>query len=259
MKRAFVAEWTRLARPRTWLIAIPFTILYSAVLTVVMITTAPQRSFSGGVSIDALSQSGGGTLAVTAAVAFTSVLLLAVFVGMSAGAFSRGTWRASLLHHPGRMSLATGTFVARIAISAVIIVVLFAAGLGTAYIVGPGQGVDTSSWLDAQSLRTAGEDMLRVLVFVTGWGLLGTLVGIATRSVPIGLGAAILWAGPIEHVLGENLSIGRDFFPGLLLQYVVAGDNAAVSGGALALRLAVYGVVAAGACALLVSRRDVSS
>lgn len=258
INRAFVAEWIRLSSKRTWLIAIPFTIVYSAVLTIVMIDTAPARARSG-ISLQTLGEAGGGTIAVRTAAAFTSVLVLALFVGMSAGSFARGTWRASLLQQPRRLTLAAGTFAARAALSAVIVAILFVAGLVTAYIVAPSKGIDTGSWLDGTSLRMAGEDFLRVMVFVIGWGVLGTLIGIATRSVAVGLGVGILWAGPIENVLGDQLAFGRHFFPGLLLRYVVAPETSTVSNTALTLRLVLYAVVGVLAVGILLRRRDVSS
>jgi hypothetical protein len=247
-----------LSSKRIWLISIAATIVYSAVLTVVMINTAPERA-PAGLSIRSLGESGGGTLAVRTAASFTSVLVLAVFVGMSAGSFARGTWRASLLQQPRRLTLAVGTFAARIAISAVIVAVLFAAGLITAYIVAPGQGIDTGSWLDASSLGTAVDDYLRVLLFVVGWALLGTLIGIVTRSVAVGLGIGILWAGPIENILGDNLSLGSHWFPGLLLRYVVAPETATVTGAALVFRLALYAVIGVLAVGVVLRRRDVSN
>lgn len=258
LARAFVAEWIRLSSKRIWLIALSATVVYSAVLTVVMINTAPQRA-PAGISIQALGESGGGTLAVRTAAAFTSVLILAVFVGMSAGSFARGTWRASLLQQPRRLTLAVGTFGARIAIGAVIVAVLFVAGMVTAYVVAPGQGIDTGSWLDDTSLRMAVDDFLGVMVFVIGWALLGTLIGILTRSVAVGLGVGILWAGPIENVLGDNLTFGSHWFPGLLLRYAVAPETATVTGATLALRLALYAVVGVLLVGVILRRRDVSS
>jgi hypothetical protein len=232
--------------------------IYSAILTVVMIDTAPPRA-NGGVSLQALGQSGGGTLSVRTAVAFTSILILALFVGMSAGSFARGTWRASLLQQPRRLTLAAGTFAARIALSAVVVVVLFVAGVVTAYLMAPGKGIDTGSWLDGTSLQMAGEDYLRSMTFIVGWALLGTLLGIATRSVPIGLGIGILWAGPLENILGDRLAIGGEWFPGLLLRYVVAPETAVVTGTALVLRLVLYAVIALLLVGVLLRRRDVTN
>ncbi|MDE9367826.1 hypothetical protein PZ938_19585 [Luteipulveratus sp. YIM 133132] len=256
---AFLAEWTRLGQRRVWLPAIATTVLYAAVVTFALIATAQDRG--PGVTISALSQSGGGTLAPSSAARFASVLLLAVFVGLSAGAFSKGTWRAALLHHPGRFGLAVGTFLARIAGLAVIVALLFVVGWATAAVVGPSQGVDTSAWTDAASWQSAAEDFLRVLGFGVGWALLGTAVGMATRSVPVGLAVAVLWAGPIENVLGDSFAFGQRWFPGLLLRYVVAPDSLGISlsNAELYGTLAAYGVVLLGVIAFLVGRRDVTS
>lgn len=257
--RSFVSEWIRLSTKRTWLIAIPLTIVYSAVLTIVMIDNAPQRAVGGGLSLQALGASGGATLSVRTAVSFTSILVLALFVGMSAGAFTRGTWRSSLLQQPRRLTLAAGNFAARIAISAVVVVVLFLAGVVTAYLVAQGKGIDTGSWLDGTSLRIAAEDYLRTMAFIIGWALLGTLIGTATRSVSIGLGAGIVWAGPIENILGDRLSFGSHWFPGLLLRYVVAPETATVTGVSLVLRLVLYAAIALLIIGALLRRRDVTS
>lgn len=258
MARAFIAEWIRLSSKRIWLISVAATVAYSAVLTVVMINTAPQRA-PAGLSVEALGQSGGGTLAVRTAAAFTSVLILAVFVGMSAGSFARGTWRASLLQQPRRLTLAAGTFGARMAVSAIIVAALFVSGMVTAYVVAPGQGIDTGSWLNGDSLRMMADDYFRVMVFVIGWALFGTLIGILTRSVAIGLGAAILWAGPIENLLGDNLSFGANWFPGLLLRYVVAPESAPVDGDIVVVRLVAYAVIGILVVGSMLRRRDVSS
>lgn len=258
MTNAFVAEWIRLSSKRTWLIAIPLTVVYSAVLTIVMIDNAPPRA-PAGLSLQALGESGGGTLAVRTSISFTSVLILALFVGMSAGSFTRGTWRASLLQHPRRLTLATATFAARVAISAVVVAVLFVAGVVTAYVVAPGKGIDTGSWLDGTSLQMAGEDFLRTMAFVVGWGVLGTMIGTVTRSVPIGLGAGIVWAGPIENILGDRITAAGHWFPGLLLRYVVAPETATVTGATLVLRLLLYAVAAVLVVGVLLRRRDVTS
>lgn len=256
---AFVAEWSRFGQRRVWLPALVTTILYAAIVTFALIATAQDRG--PGVTISALSQAGGGTLAPSTAAAFSSVLLLALFVGMSAGAFAKGTWRAALLHHPGRFSLAIGTFAARIAGLAVIVAVLFGVGWLTATLVASGQGVDTSAWMTGESWRIAGEDFLRVFGFGVGWALLGTAVGMATRSVPVGLAVAVLWAGPVENLLGDSFEFGQRWFPGLLLRYVVAPDSGQISlsGAELYGTLAAYGVVLLGVIAFLVGRRDVSS
>ncbi|WP_050670014.1 hypothetical protein [Luteipulveratus halotolerans] len=255
---AFLAEWSRFGQRRVWLPALVTTVLYAAGVTFALIATAQDR---GPFSIQSLSQAGGGTAAPARAASFSSVLLLALFVGMAANAFAKGTWRAALLHHPGRFSLAVGTFAARVAGLAVIVAVLFGVGWLTATLVASGQGVDTSAWMSGESWRIAGEDFLRVLGFGIGWALLGTAIGMATRSVPVGLAAAVLWAGPIENLLGDSFEFGQRWFPGLLLRYVVAPDSLTIKLSDVELygTLAAYGAVLLGVIAFLVGRRDVSS
>lgn len=81
----------------------------------------------------------------------------------------------------------------------------------------------------------------------------------AARSVPIGLGIGILWAGPLENILGDRLAIGGEWFPGLLLRYVVAPETAVLTGAALVLRLVLYAVIALLLVGVLLRRRDVTS
>lgn len=256
---AFLAEWTRLSQPRVWIAALATSAVYAAVVTWVLIGSASETARGAGMSIQSLSGAGGGTRAVTTAMAFSSVLLLAMFVGMSAGSFAKGTWRAALLHHPGRLTLAGGTFMARMAMLTVIAVVLFAVGWVTALIVAPGQGISTDSWLNAESWRIAGEDFLRVLGFAAGWALLGTAVGMITRSVPVGLAVAVLWAGPIENVLGDVMDFGQRWFPGLLLRNVVTPENSEFSNLETYGTLGVYAVILMAIIGLVATRRDVSS
>lgn len=52
---------------------------------------------------------------------------------------------------------------------------------------------------------------------------MGTALGWLTRSIPVCLGIGVLWAGPIENAIGEDIAFGRRWFPGLMLRYLVCG------------------------------------
>lgn len=259
MTRALVAEWTRITHGRSlrWVLAL--TVVYAVVITYVMIATAPTMPGAGTISIVSLSQDGGGILPVVSGAAFASVLLLAVFIGLSAGTVSRGTWRAALLHQPRRVSLAAGTFVAQVLFIAALAVVLMIVGLASAYAFAPSHGIDTGTWLSVESWRIAGEDFVRVTGFAVGWGLLGTMIGFLTRSVPIGLGLGIVWAGPVENLLGDQVSLVRHWSPGLVLRDMLVPQVAEVSEPRAALTLVCYGLVVAAIIAVVLRRRDVTS
>ena len=42
-----------------------------------------------------------------------------------------------------------------------------------------------------------------VLLWVTGYAVLATMVAVLLRSVPLALGVGIAWAGPFEHLLQD--------------------------------------------------------
>ncbi len=259
MTRALLAEWTRLIRGRTLRWVLPLTVVYAAVITCVMMATAPALPDGNAISKVTLVGDGGGILSVVAGAAFTSVLLLAVFVGLSAGTISRGTWRAALLHQPRRWSLAAGTFAAQVLFITMLAAVLLVVGLLSAYLIAPSFDVSTSAWMSSASWRSMGEDYLRIVAFSAGWGLLGTMIGILTRSVPVGLGLGILWAGPVEHLLGDQLAFVRHWSPGLVLQDMLVPDAAVVPEPRATLTLACYAVVVIVFVAIILRRRDVTS
>lgn len=257
MRTAAIAELSRLGRPRVLLATLAAVALYAGVVSWVLIALA-EPSGPGIITIDALSEVGGGTRTVSFAAVFSSVLVLALFTGLAAGDHARGTWRAALLQHPNRWSLAVGTFLARLLMLAAAAVVLFLVGWAVSTAVGPAYDVDTAGWFGADAWRIAGEDLLRVLAFGAGWALLGTALGTLTRSVPIGLAIGVMWAGPIENAIGEGLDFADRWFPGQLLGQIVTGvsDNSALQLGAT---LGAYALVALGLTAWVVQRRDVTS
>lgn len=253
---AFHAEFTRLTRRRPLLIGLVAVAAYAVLVTWVLIAVAGPTG--NGVSLPMLNAAGGASRPVSMAAGFGSVLVLALFIGMSAGDHSRGLWRASLLQNPARLGMAAGTFLARFALATLMIVALFAVGMVTALALASSYDLDTSAWFGSEGLRIAGEDVLRVLALVGGWAVLGTMIGVLTRSVPIGLAIGVLWAGPIENAIGEGLAFGERWFPGLLLRQVVTGVGTNTD-AQLTATLLTYGVVAVALVGLVLHRRDVTS
>jgi ABC-2 type transport system permease protein len=96
---------------------------------------------------------------------------------------------------------------------------------------------------------------------VTAGGVLGAipLVGVLARSVPIGVGVGLVWAGSLENIIGDGWSPGEQWFPGLVLRALVAPDAAAISTGRALATLAAYAVVAVGVTTIALRRRDVTS
>lgn len=259
MTRTIRAEWTRLTRPRMLMPALGVGVFVAVLLTAVLFLTAGERPNAFGLSTGVLAGAAGATLPVTTGMAFASLLVFAMFVSMSAGGFARGTWRTSLLHEPRSWTLATGTFLARWGVVALVSAAVMVVGWVTAAALALWQGLDTSAWLTLDGLQAVGEDYLRVVAFCGGWGLLGTLLGTLTRSIPVGLGLGLLWAGPLENILGDELDIGNDVFPGLLLRAVVAPEAGTLGATQLTVTLLGYAAVCLVVIGLVLRRRDVTT
>jgi len=270
MINAIRSELVLLNHRRMWVTSSLITITFTAGATALLVTTSKPASTNGitdlpgngeGMPLELLAGPGGATAAVAwATYGFGFLLLLAGFTSRIGNEFSRGTFRTALLHHSNRWSLIGGKMIALMAIAIALIVVGLAAGALAAAIVAPSQGIDTSGWFGADAFRHIVADLLRTIAWAFGWALIATTLAVLVRSVPIALGAGVMWFGPIENVIGEGQAFAQRWFPGLLLQQVVAPDiGSAVSTSTAAVTLAAYGLVMAAAIALFFTRLDVTS
>jgi hypothetical protein len=123
----------------------------------------------------------------------------------------------------------------------------------------PGQGIDTARWLTMDGVAAGLEDYGRAILYVAGTAVFGTMVGVLARSVPIGVGAGLVWAGPIENIVGDSWSPGPDVFPGLLLRAVISPGSTGVTTGRALATLSVYAAVAIAIAGFALHRRDVTS
>lgn len=261
MLNAFRSEWLLLNRFRLWLIAGLTTVAFTATATAIVVASSePAGQSSGGISLEALAGPGGATAGVIWSLAFGSVLMLAAFTSNVGNEFTRGTFRSSLLYQPGRLSLVTGKLAARMTVAGVLMAAALVTGAATSAIVASSGGISTTGWFGLEALGEAGVDYGRLMAWTLGWALVGTTVAVIVRSTPIALGMVILWFGPIENVIGEDLELARRWFPGQLLQAIVSpGSPDVVSTATAAPTLAVYGVVCVAILTTVLVRRDVTS
>src|ERR671923_2416953 len=112
-------------------------------------------------------------------------------------------------------------------------------------LLAPTQDVATGRWISADALGHAVADYGSVLFWVGGYALLGTMLAVLVRSVPVALAIGIAWAGPFEHLLQDAWDPAQRFFPGLLLEAFVAGGTTQVSVTRAFVTVAAYVAVAA--------------
>jgi hypothetical protein len=262
MIRTFHAEVARLTR-RGVLLGAALVVLIFGIggATVVLSAAKPAREASGGLTptIEGLSGSGGGTDVFRFAAAFAGTLVFVVFVGLFAMEFSRGTYRTMLLRQPQRIRLLAGKMLALLCFAAVTLAGIEILIWLSARAQASGAGVSTSQWVSLDGLGAAFRDYGMVMLWVTGYAVLGMTVAVLLRSVALALAVGIAWAGPIEHLLGDAWPTASKVFPGLLLEIVGEGGTPAVSSIRAALTVAGYLVVATAITGTVFARRDISS
>lgn len=262
MIAAFRSEFLLLNRSRMWVVTGLVTVVFTVATTVVLIITARPAAQSVGdqIPLERFSGPGGATAAVTWSFAFGFLLLLAAVTSKIGNEFTRGTFRTALLHHPNRWSLIGGKMAALVVVTVVLIVVGLVTGAITAAIVAPGQNIDTAGWFSAEALGDTLIDFPRMVVWAFGWAMIGTTLAVLVRSVPIAVGAGVLWFGPIENGIGEGRAFAERWFPGQLLRAIVEPNSPdAVSTGIAVATLAAYGLALVTTVAIFTRRRDVTS
>jgi len=96
-------------------------------------------------------------------------------------------------------------------------------------------------------------------VFLVGTAIVATTVGVLARSVPVGVGVALVWSGPVENILGDGWTWADRVFPGLLLRGVLLPGSTDTSTVQAVFTLAAYAAVALTVTVIALRRRDVTS
>jgi ABC-type transport system involved in multi-copper enzyme maturation permease subunit len=257
------AEFVKLLRRRVLVITAVITAVFSVASAAIVLISADagvRRVVSGrGVTVESLSNAGGGTDVFTTAVSFAGVFVFVVIIGLFAMEFSRGTFRTMLMYQPRRIRLLAGKLTALLAFSAAVLAVAELITWVAARILAPTQDVATGSWVSADALGQAISDYGSVLFWVSGYAVLGTAIAVIVRSVPLSLAIGIAWAGPFEHIVQDAWGAATRFFPGLLLEAFVAGGTPDVSARRALVTVAVYLAIAAAIAGTTFARRDVTA
>ena len=262
MIAAIRSEFVLLNRFRMWAILGALTVAFTVAATWLLLATAEPARLQGndGVSLETIRGAGGATTAVVWSLTFSSVLMLAAFIASTANEFTRGTLRVAFTRAPHRLSLLGGKVAARVAVAVAVMTVALAVGWVTALLVAPSAGVPTAGWVSSGAFTSAGDDLLRLAVFVIVYAVIGTMIAVIVRSTPIALAVGLVWFGPIENVIGEGQSWAMRWFPGLLLRSVLRPDAPISIATSTALAtLALYMGVAVTVIAVVISRRDMTS
>jgi ABC-2 type transport system permease protein len=260
MIAALRSELVKLRRRRVLIVTAVTTLIFSIGGAAVVLASATRTANPAdrGVTFAELAATGGGTEVFTTTVSFAGTFLFVVFVGAVAIEFSRGTFRTMLLFEPRRLRLLAGKMAGLLLFAAIVLAAAEVLTWISAKLLAPSQDVASGDWISAAALGDALTDYASVLFWVTGYALLGMMIAVLVRSVPIALAIGIAWAGPFEHILQDAWSTADRVFPGLLLEEFVAGGTADVSASRAFLTVTVYVLIAVAIAATSFARRDVT-
>jgi hypothetical protein len=210
-------------------------------------------------SFEQLADAGGGSDIFRVTVAFAGTFLFVVFVGLIAVELSRGTIRTMLLSQPRRLPLLAGKLLAVLTFAAVTLAATEAVTWIAARVQASGAGVDASAWTSLDGLVAALGDYAVVLIWVTGYAVVGTTIGVLLRSVPVALAVGVAWAGPGEHLIQDAWPTAERVFPGLSLEALAAGGTPEVTATAALVTVLAYLLVGTTVTSLVFARRDITS
>ncbi|MFW0787698.1 ABC transporter permease [Gordonia sp. CPCC 206044] len=258
---AFTAEWIVLGRRRLWFGLVGTAVVLAALVTWLLVatsTTMGRGQTAVTLDVHAVTGTGGATAATMSAMGFTALLVVAAFAAAAGNDLARGTLRTAFLRQRSRGVLITGRLAARVSVALIVLAAAMVAGAVTTQLIALSRDLDTSAWASVTTVTTTAENLVRLIVFVAMYALIGTAVATVIRSTPIALGVLLVWFGPVENILGDGRAWARDWFPGLLLRNVLTPTPAGTQPTQVVVALAIYAVAAIATIAV-VTRRDVTA
>ena len=208
-------------------------------------------------SVD-LSAVGGNIEALSFVATFFGIAILAMFSLSVAREYELGTIRLLLVGQPRRAILLGGKLLALMLITVAAVVVATLGMVGLAYLLAPGNGVDTALWSTAEGWSAVWSALVNTALATTVWGLIGAAIAIATRSaaVSISVGAGYLLIG--ENLLGLLWDTASDWLPAGILSAFGSGGTEAVTYTKSVWLTALYALVCLTTLFVIMQRRDVT-
>jgi ABC-2 type transport system permease protein len=262
MNHVIRAEMIGLLRRRVIVLAAAGAVVFAAIGAATVFGAAKAGGAGIGgrpVTLGTLAGYGGGTQAFATAASFVGFFVFVTFIALRGSEISGGTFRALLLRDPRRRRVLVGQVLGILIVAAGVLAIAealtFAASLPMAAV----RGVSVSHWFSAAAAGAAATNYATVLAGVAGWAVLGTALAVVFGSAPLALGVGFVWAGPFEHLFANVWTAGNRFFPGLVLQSLIAGGTNDLSLGRAAITAVAYTGIAAAIALVLTTRRDVTT
>lgn len=267
MRRVMASERVKLRR-KGMLAALGGIILVTVLGTIITIlsvgsaTTAKSTGggpFGGktGINFAQIASSHGLADALGSAGTLIGVIIMGVVAASVAGEFTTGTLRNLLVREPRRARLLLGKLLGLGSAIVLAVVVAAAFAVVAAVIAASSKGVPIHAWGSGSGIGAALGAVVELMVATLGWGVLGAILAIVFRSPVVAVVVGVVYALPLESIIGAISSSVSRWLPGKLLAALAAGGNSTASLTTASWTIAIYTTVAIGLAVTLFTRRDV--
>ncbi len=264
LSSSYRSELVRVFRPSLRWLGLGLGALFAFLITAVVFMTAePGGAVSDDpvgtgsfATIQTLEEAGGFFGGFELLGRILGLVLLTVWALSVAGDYSSGFIRMLVQAQPRRPWLMVGKIVALAGLTAAITVLSTAVTMVAAWLLAGPSDVSTAAWTDG----LAGEVVagaVNLTVACLAWGVVGLVIGTATRSAGIAIGAGVGWLLVLEPILGLLSDDLADYLPGGTISAVATGGTDSLSWTTALIVTTGYAVAAAVASVVLLTKRDI--
>jgi ABC-type transport system involved in multi-copper enzyme maturation permease subunit len=267
MRRAIASEWVKLRR-KGMLAALGGVIAVAVLGTVVTVLTVgsgtSSKSSGGGpfggkssISFAQITSSHGLADALGNAGTLLGVIVMGIVAASVAGEFSTGTLRNLLVREPRRERFLAGKLLGLASAIALAVVVASAVAVLAGVLAASSKGLPVHAWGSGSGIGSTAGAIVELVGATLGWGVLGAVLAVVFRSPVIAVVVGVVYALPLESLLGAISSGVSRWLPGKLLAAIAAGGNSTAGLTAASWTIVIYAALAIGGTLLLFNRRDV--
>jgi ABC-type transport system involved in multi-copper enzyme maturation permease subunit len=267
MRRVVASEWVKL-RTKGMLAALGGVIavaVLGTVITVLTVGSSTSTKASGGgpggvpgfISFAQITSSHGLADALGNAGTLLGVIVMGVVAASVAGEFSTGTLRNLLVREPRRARLLAGKLLGLASAIVLAVVVAFAIAILAGVLAAASKGLPIHAWASGSGVGATGGAVVELVGATLGWGVLGAVLAVVFRSPVVAVVVGVVYALPLESILGAISGSVSRWLPGKLLAAIAAGGNSTATLTAGSWTIVVYAAIAIGGTLLLFTRRDV--
>jgi ABC-2 type transport system permease protein len=264
MRAAVRSEWLKLRRPGM-LAALATAIAVTTLGTIIGILSVGDSNSKHGfanttqLTHHQLISSHGLADALGGSSLLLGVITLAIVAASVAGEYSTGTLRNLLIRQPDRRILLLGKLLGlAIAVAGAVIIASLVADIG-GIIAATSKGINIDAWGSTSGIGRLVAAEGEIVAATLGWGLLGALLAIVFRSPVVAIGVGVVYALPLENILGGISNGVSRWLPGKLFAAIADGGNNTASLATAAITTAVYAGIALAISTRLFTQRDITS